>query len=182
MNRAEIARLLPSVFQRTLNDRTALDAVLAVMESLHEPSETALARLVHFFNPRWTDERFLTMLAHWVNLHRIHPRRPFGEPPLDWSSRLTALEPGHLRELISQATSLAQLRGTSSGLRRFLEVATGESPFSLDESVEDEHGEVIPFHVRVIAPQRAERQRELIERIVELEKPAYVTYEIAFMQ
>jgi hypothetical protein len=38
----------------------------------------------------------------------------------------------------------------------------------------------VPFHVRVVAPEAAKSQRELVERIVALEKPAYVTWELAF--
>jgi phage tail-like protein len=182
MKRAEIERLLPAVFQRAQPEGSPLAALLDVMEEMHAPSERVLEQLVTFFNPRWTEERFLTMLAHWVNLHRIYPQQPFGAPSLDWSSRITAMEPGHLRELIAEAAALAQLRGTALGLRRFLEIATGQQPFELDEAVVDEHGETVPFHVRVIAPQQARVQRELIERIVELEKPAYVTYEIVFAQ
>ena len=37
-----------------------------------------------------------------------------------------------------------------------------------------------PFHVRVHAPETAKRYADLVARIVEGERPAYVTYEIVY--
>ena len=63
---------------------------------------------------------------------------------------------------------------------RFLETATGVRGFAIDEQVPGEGGLPRPFHLRVHAPRETEPFRVLIERIVEVEKPAYVTYELVF--
>jgi hypothetical protein len=87
---------------------------------------------------------------------------------------------GRLRELIAQAAFLSQWRGTSRGLLRFLEAATGVQGFAIDEQVPGPDGLPRPFHLRVRAPQTTKPYSVLIERIIEIEKPAYVTYELAF--
>jgi hypothetical protein len=38
----------------------------------------------------------------------------------------------------------------------------------------------MPFHVRVIAPETLRPQAALLERMIELEKPAHVTYDLVF--
>jgi hypothetical protein len=87
---------------------------------------------------------------------------------------------GRLRELIAAAAHLSSWRGTAYGLVRFLEIATGAHGFRLEETVVGKNGSPVPFHVRAVAPESATEQRELIERIVKLEKPAYVTWELVF--
>src|SRR5262249_49938521 len=88
---------------------------------------------------------------------------------------------GRLRELVASAAYLSRWRGTRKGLLRFLEVATGLKGFDVDENVAGPDGRVRPLHVRVLAPHAAEPYQALIRRIVDLEKPAYVTYDLAFV-
>jgi phage tail-like protein len=180
MRRAEIERLLPQVFQRTLHSGSPLQAILEVIEDLHAPAEDVLARLPEYFNPYWAEERYLTMLAYWVNLDPIFPPRPAAAPEPDWSPRASSIPSGRLRELIASAAHLSSWRGTAYGLVRFLEIATGTQGFRLEETVVGKDGLPVPFHVRIVAPESATAQRELIERIVKLEKPAYVTWELVF--
>jgi hypothetical protein len=87
---------------------------------------------------------------------------------------------GQLRELIAAAAYLSQWRGTAKGLKLFLETATGMSGFELVENVEDAGGDQPPFHIRILAPPEAQPHVALIERIVDQEKPAYVSYELEF--
>ena len=87
---------------------------------------------------------------------------------------------GRLREVIAAAAYLSKWRGTAQGLLRFLETATGIDGFRIEEQVLDANGEHRPFHIRVRSPASAQAYRPLIERIVEMEKPAYVTYELQF--
>jgi Phage tail protein (Tail_P2_I) len=150
-----------------------------VMEGLHEPAEQILSNLVDCFNAYRCDERFLTMLAYWVNLDALYPRREADEQGIDWRARAAPLPEGRLRELIAMAPLFAQLRGTARGMKLFLEVAIG-LPFAIEETVAAERGKTIPFHIRVVAPPEAQPQRDLITRIIELEKPAYVTFELSF--
>ena len=179
MQRPEIERLLPEVFRAALSDSPPLAAVLDVMASLHRPDEAVLDGLDGYFDPSRTDDRFVPLLARWVDLERLFVQSATGRAD---SVEREPISTGHgrLRELISRAAFLSQRRGTRSGLVAFLETATGAPGFAIDEQIPGDSGRPRPFHIRVLAPSGQEPHRALIERIVELEKPAYVTYELAF--
>jgi phage tail-like protein len=165
MKSAEILRLLPGVFQRTARAGSPLVALLAAMEALHAPSEAVLGELDALFDPRRAPERFVPFLARWVDL----------DLPVT-----TGL--GRLRELVAAGVELSRWRGTARGLLLFLSTATGRRDFVLDERVPGPDGRPRPFHIRVSAPAELEPHRLMLERIIELEKPAYVTYELHFAQ
>ncbi|MFL5345379.1 MAG: phage tail protein [Hyalangium sp.] len=165
MRSAEILRLLPGVFQRTAREGSPLLALLGVMDVLHAPSEATLEELDALFDPRRAPDRFVPFLARWVDL----------ELPVT-----TGL--GRLRELVAAGVELSRWRGTARGLLLFLSTATGRKDFELDERVPGPGGRPRPFHIRVRASAELAPHRPMLERIIELEKPAYVTYELQFMQ
>ena len=179
MRRTEIERLLPEVFRATVADGAPLGAVLDVMAQLHEPDEAVLAELDAYFDPARTEDRFVPLLARWVDLERLFVQSATGRTDTGEREPISTGH-GRLRELISRAAFLSQWRGTRTGLIAFLETATGASGFTIDEQVPGAAGRPRAFHIRVLAPTGLEAHHALIERIVELEKPAYVTYELAF--
>ena len=71
MKRAEIEKLLPEIYQRTLLPGTPQYALLEVMEAMHGPSESALRDLAETFDPRRTSDDFVAFLARWVDLDRL---------------------------------------------------------------------------------------------------------------
>jgi phage tail-like protein len=177
VKRSDIARLLPSVYQRTLEETGPLAALLAVMEELHAPAETSLAGLSLFLDPRRAPEPFVPFLAQWVGLM---PLITGGDR---WQTDALDEWPGELeplRELVARAASLSRCRGTTRGLVHFLETATGQAGIRIDERVGGSEGRVRPFHVRIVAPAVLASKSELVERIIESEKPAYVTYEVEY--
>ena len=189
MQRTSIERLLPEVFRATLAEGSPLGAVLDVMAGMHAPDERVLDSLDGYFDPARTEDRFVPMLARWVDLERLFVRsaapgakggaspRP-GEPATTGEPIATGT--GRLRELVARAAFLSQWRGTRTGLVAFLETATGASGFTIDEAVLGADQRSRPFHIRVHAPSTVEIHRALIERIIKFEKPAYVTYELDF--
>jgi phage tail-like protein len=176
MKRAEIERLLPSVIQRTVQPQSPLAAVLDIMEALHLPSETALARLDAVFDPRRTMEGFVPFLARWVDLDWLF-QETRGTGTITRSRPTISTGIGRLRELVSSAAYLSRWRGTAKGLQHFLQRATGEENFEIKENV-DKDGLPRLFHLVVVAPGSMRPHQTLIERIIESEKPAYVTYEL----
>jgi phage tail-like protein len=176
MKRNEIESLLPEVFRRTIRPGDPLFALLEVMEVLHAPSEEVLTALDAYFDPYRTPDTFVPYLARWVDLERFL----MGELEGGALPAVHSFPPGlgRLRELIAAAAFLSKWRGTARGLLRFLETATGVQGFEIDEQVPGPDGRPRPFHIRVKVPGAARRYRELIERIVEMEKPAYVTFEL----
>jgi phage tail-like protein len=179
MKRAEIERLLPSIIARTLQPLTPLAAILDIMEALHLPSEAVLARLDAAFDPRRTGDDFVPFLARWVDLDRLF-KEPRGTGSGRWSRATISTGIGRLRELVASAAYLSRWRGTAKGLRGFLQTATGEKNFEIRENV-DNDGRSKPFHITVSAPPSLASHRTLLERIIESEKPAYVTYELTFI-
>lgn len=180
MKHKEIEELLPRVFQRTVRPGSPLFALVQVMEGLHAPSERVLERLDVFFDPGRAPDEFVPLLARWVDLERI-----FEEPHAQSREPLLTSEPlstgiGRLRQLILSAVALSQLRGTAKGLLSFLELATGFTGFEIQENPRTDGGRVRSFHIRVQAPAEAAPHRRLIQRIIEQEKPAYVTFELEF--
>ncbi len=176
MKQAEIARLLPGIFQRTLSEHNLLFALLGAMETLHAPSEAALERIDAWFDPYRAPDAFIPFLAGWVDLDRIWLDADTGLNRPSAPEFPSGL--GRLRELVASAAFLSKWRGTAKGLLRFLEMATGVEGFAVDEQVIGQDGKPRPFHIRVTVPEAALPYRQMIQRIVELEKPAYVTYEL----
>jgi len=166
MHRERIAALLPQVMQRTRAKESVLEGLVAAMEAHHAPIETALENLDACFDPLRAPARFVPF-ARRSGTARRHSRAPQRMLPSS----------GRLRLLIAEAAQLAKERGTRAGLVRFLETATGVEGFVVDEEV-DAAGRARPFHCVVRAPAAARRLRDLVQQIVEAEKPAFVTYEL----
>jgi len=170
LNRDGIESLLPDNYRRAILPGSPLAALLDAMEALHAPSEEVLSGLERFFDCRRTPERFVPYLARWLDhgplLDRLSDELGPGEFPSG---------NGRLRELVALAAYFSRWRGTRRGLVAFLEVGTGLRGFAVEE-----HSGGRPFHLRFTGPAAAEPYRALVEGIIEQEKPAYCTYELAF--
>jgi len=177
MKKGRIKRLLPSVFQNAVHEGNPLSAILDVMEVMHAPAESALDSLDDNFNAYRTPDAFVPYLASWVDLEVLLDV-PRTESPSSTPSLSTGV--GRLRELTAAAVTLSQWRGTGKGLCQFLETATGATGFEIEEQVAGADGKARPFHLRITAPKDLAEHSILIRRIVDLEKPAYVTYELGF--
>lgn len=177
MKRNELEGLLPDVFRRTARPGSVLAALLDVMAAYHAPSEEILATLDSFFDPYRTPDDFVPYLAGWVDLLRFLDDAPEGS---NTDGITFAGGPGRLRELIAAAAHLTRWRGTAYGLVLFLETATGVPGFVIEEDVPGPDGRPLAFHLRVVAPAAAQAAAILIRQIVQMEKPAYVTFELVF--
>jgi phage tail-like protein len=178
MKQDEILKLLPAIFQRTAHPGNLLAGLLGVMENLHAPDEQIIDNLEVYFNPHLAPDHFVPFLASWVDLARIlvdTPEELAVKAPPPFPSGL-----GRLRELIANAPLLSKWRGTGYGLKLFLEIATGMRGFEINEIVPGANALPKPFHIRVSALPESEIYRILIERIIQLEKPAHVTYDLVF--
>lgn len=173
MRRDAILERLPDVFkQAARDDRNPLAALLGVMEELHARDEEILAGFGRYIDPRRTPDEFVPYLAAWVDYAWLlldPPDNPYADVERPFSGGL-----GRLRELVASAAAESKWRGTSAGLVRMLERATGFQGYRIDETVTDESGQQLPFRVRVVVPREAERYVDLVRRIVEHEKPAHV--------
>jgi phage tail-like protein len=172
----EIASLLPEVFQRTVLDGSPLLGLLQAMAALLTPIEDQLDRLDETFDPLRTREEFLPVLAYWVDMHRLlDDSRGLAERAHQFPAGA-----GRLRLLVAAAAGLAKVRGTKAGLLRFIETASGFTGFAIEDDVRGEEGRPRPFQFRVVAPASARPLEPFIRRLIEREKPAYSTCELAY--
>jgi phage tail-like protein len=178
MKQREIERLLPGIFQRAVHPGNPLDALLAVMETLHAADEEILDQLDTYFDPYRAPDMFVPYLAYWVDLARFLPADI--DEALQSSAPLWPPGLGRLRELIAASADLSRWRGTARGLVRFLETATGVPGFTIDENPVDAGGRALPFHIVVTGPLASQAYEPLLRRIIGQEKPAYVSYELRF--
>lgn len=177
MNQALIERILPAIFRQACVAGSPMSAIIDAMAALLRPVHELLKETDLYFDPQRTPSRFVNFLARWVDLEvllesvfegRVLPASQFptGE--------------AHLRDLIARAAHLSQWRGTGRGLTEFLEIVTGVTGFVLDENVPGPDGSVQPFHFRLTAPVALKPYKQLVQSVVELEKPAYVTCEVKY--
>jgi phage tail-like protein len=163
MRAAEIELLLPDVLRRGCRPGTPLAALLAIMEAFQAPAEQALAELPAVLDPLRTPDRFVAMLASWVDLDH---------------ARAAGVENGRLRLLIAAATPLAQQRGTLAGLTAFLRLATGVNDLEVTDTVTAPDGSVRAFHIAVLLPPDAAWCADLVADLLRQEKPAHLTGEV----
>jgi hypothetical protein len=173
VQRAGIEQLLPAAFQLAAAvERSPMAVALDVMEDLHAWDEAVLAELDSNFDPYRCGDGFVPFLARWVDLGWLLPveggQRPYGSVAFPTGT-------DRLRDLVANGALLAQLRGTVAGLQRFLEIATGENGFVVEDNLPG-----TPFLVRITAPAATRPHEDLLRHIVENEKPAFMTYELYF--
>ena len=176
MKEQQIVKLLPEVFQRTWHQGNVLQGYLAAMVGLISPVEKVLDDLNTYFNPRMSEEKFVILLSRWVDMEtfleegRIHYGAESDRNKMkERADKKLSTGLGRLRELVAHAIELARMRGTIKGMTRFLEIATGCRGFKIKEQTSS------PFHIEIIAPAASANHHSLINRIIEREKPAYVT-------
>ncbi|WP_117212432.1 phage tail protein [Allorhizocola rhizosphaerae] len=137
MRRDHIAGLLPAAYQRALlKPSSVLNALLEVMEGLHERSEQQLAAVEDLFHPYRCPDRMVAFLTHWVAADHLGARR----------------------DVVSRGAAVAQIRGTAAGLRDAISVATGLSEVEVEEPADR------PFHLIVRVPAHAaETVKHIVE-------------------
>lgn len=156
MRAAEIALLLPDVYRRSAPPGSVLAGILAALEELHAPSEAALASFPEALDPLTTPDRFVPLLAAWVDLARLDAPGP-GRP---------GVTTDRLRQLVHLAGVLGRARGTAEGLVEVVRVATGVAECRVVTTG--------PFAVRVELPGATPAQLDLARVVVEQEKPAHL--------
>jgi phage tail-like protein len=149
---------LPPIYQ----DDPFAGRFLLIFESILDPLERVIDQIHHYFDPLLAPEPLLPWLASWVDLVLNEK----------WS-----LE--RRRALVRHAAELYRWRGTRRGISEYIRIYTGFVPV-IDEPDRVRSGEpALPPHVfRVIldVPDPEMINRELLETIIEVEKPAHTSY------
>jgi phage tail-like protein len=169
MKPGSIARLLPEIYQQAYESGDGsqpLHALIHVMAAMLESTDNYLDDDARLAEPWRCEDEFLAPLARWVGLSA------YIDGPGD--SKGCA----GVRELIRQAAVLARARGTRETLDAILKLATGLTGFEFEENPPDENGVPMSYHFRIRVPAGGARQRDLIERVIDNEKPCFTTVEI----
>jgi phage tail-like protein len=145
-NRSIYSNYLPDIYQE--ND--FLQRFLYIFEDIWEPLEQRQDHIDMYFDPRTCPAEFLPWLAGWLDLtfnqHWPEARR---------------------RRLLAEAMDLYRWRGTRYGLVRMIEICAGVTPVITENPLEP-----FVFRIRISGPV----DRELIEELVQVHKPAHAGY------
>jgi phage tail-like protein len=133
---------------------------LAIFESILTPVEWQVDHFDLYLNPKTTPEGFLPWLANWFSI-------TFGP---GWTVE-------QQREMLAEAHAIFARRGTKWALARVLEIYLGKRPEILDGVEENDD----PFTFTVKIPLLVDEvNRELIEQIIDANKPAHTNYKLLF--
>ncbi len=132
-----------------------LGRYLLLFEDLLGPIQQIIAHFDLFLNPSTTPETFIPWLNDWMG-HLVDEH---------WTAETQ-------RELLRQASWLHQARGTRAGLTRYLEIATGAT-VEIEENVDGPH--TFRVALRTGGP---EIDRRIVERIIELNRPAHTSFRL----
>jgi phage tail-like protein len=147
---------LPGIYQTDFMAR-----FLGIFESILIPIEWNVDNFDLYLDPGTVPTGFLPWLANWFEI-TFDPT---------WSE-------AQRRTLLAEAHQIYARRGTCWALSRVLEIYTGHRPEIIDLGEDLE-----PFTFAVQLPLRAgEVNRELVERIIDANKPAHTTYTLKILR
>ncbi len=148
----KLIQYLPGIYQTDFMSR-----FLGIFEATLIPVEWTIDNFDLYLDPGSAPEKFLPWLANWFEI-------TFG-PTWTVSQR---------RLLLKEASAIYARRGTRWALGRLLEIYTGKLPTIIDV------GEKLDPHTfRVILPlPENDANRQVIERIIDSNKPAHTSYQL----
>lgn len=145
---------LPQIYHTDFTSR-----FIALIEALYMPILWQVENFDFYLDVKTMPPHFLNWVAGW-----------FG---ISFDSTWTVEQ---RRSLIREAHTLYPRRGTKKALERLLEIYTGRTPEILD--LQDDQD---PFTFTVKLPVRErDVNRQLVERLIEANKPAHTTYTLEF--
>ncbi|MFQ5401116.1 MAG: phage tail protein I [Anaerolineae bacterium] len=154
LHSTRLLQYLPGIYHTDFMAR-----FLAMFESILTPIEWNVDNFDLYLHAKTAPADFLPWLARWFELS-------FDD---SWSE-------AQRRALLAEAHQIYARRGTKWALSRVLEIYTGRTP-----EIDDQSETVDPFTFIVNIPVRArELNRALVERIIDLNKPAHATYKVRF--
>lgn len=164
MQRGEVLRLLPEIMQAADRPASPMAGLLDAMVHLLEPTDRMLEATHELFDPATSADPFPAMLAAWLGLGGVARELV---ATMDDREIVAA----RLGALVFEGPELLRGRGTLQGLERVLTVVGGV-PVTIVEP--DDR----PFHIVVEAVAAHPGLEALLRRVLELERPVHVTYEL----
>jgi phage tail-like protein len=148
----KLIQYLPGIYHTDFMSR-----FLGIFEATLIPLEWSIDNFDLFLDPGTAPEGFLPWLANWFEI-AFNPT---------WTE-------SQRRLLLKEASAIYSRRGTRWALSRLLEIYTGKQPTIIDI------GEKLDPHTFTVILPISEKaiNREVIERIIDSNKPAHTTYKL----
>jgi len=148
---------LPDIYSSS--DNRFIRRFLALLESILSPIEWNINNFDLYLQPQAAPLSFLPWLANWFEI-------TFDD---SWSEQSR-------RTLLAEAHRIHDRRGTAWALSRILEIYTGSAP-----EIDDQNKNLDPFTFNVKFAMREEQaNRNVIEQIIDANKPAHTSYTLIF--
>ena len=187
MKSDEIRGLLPSIIQRTAVDQSLLSGILGVMERLHERPEAVIEGYRGLLDPQNPESgAFLVFIAQWLDLDMLYKFTDVKiedssvPPPESQSREKWLLDRSRLSNLVANALTIYERRGTPEGILLALRLSTGYGDFVVEDATSAGPSALDPFHFKVYVNPAVSSLSLLVERIVTLFKPAHSTFELTY--
>ncbi len=155
VGRSSYMEYLPGVY----NGNAFLARYLLIFESIFGPIERTVDNIPHYFDAGLAPSDVLPWLGSWLGL-ALDERWP----------------DARRRELIASAAELYRWRGTRRGLSEFIRLYTGITPEITEPTLSEVSSSrdlAYRFTVRLTVPADVVLDRDLLEQIIDAEKPAF---------
>ncbi len=158
---------LPGIYQENaLSD--FLGRFLLIFEHILSPIDRTIENIPYYFDPNVAPPDVVTWLGSWLGLV-LDARWP----------------EDRRRDVVKAAPELFRWRGTRRGLAHFLRLYTGVEPEILEPSLREianDRMRAFRFTVRVRAPRGSALSRQLVQSIIEAEKPAFAAANLEWIE
>jgi len=162
--RSNYLDLLPGIY----HDSDFLGRFLLIFEHILSPVDRTITNIPEYFDPGITPPEYVQWLASWVGI-ALDGRWPEERQ----------------REVVRKAPELFRWRGTRRGMEQFIQLYTGSTP-EIDQptlrEIAADRSRAFRFSVRVRVPRSAALSRQLVESIIELEKPAFAACSLEWIE
>lgn len=150
---------LPGIYA----DNDFLARFLLIMEHVHSPIQRTISNLQYYFDPDLVPDDLVLWLGSWLGL---------------------VLDEGwpedRRRQLIRNAPTLYQWRGTRRGMEEIIRLYTGTTPVieeSTPAEIDADATRAFRFRILLQSPE-GDLDEELLRQVIDLEKPAMCAYDL----
>lgn len=179
--RTSYLEYLPAVYQQDERSRDFLERYLSLLGTFLEETEETINDISRYFDPDAVSGEYLRWLGTWLGIAD--------------EGRWTQSQ---LRELIRLAPQLYKKRGTRFAIETWVRLFTGETPYiieyhewkqfndnaQLKKALSELYGKNPHSFCVLVKPHciQSEEQRNVLQQLIEEEKPAYTEAKLVILQ
>lgn len=163
-HRSSYIDYLPGIY----HESDFLGRFLLIFEHILSPIDRTIENIPDYFDPELAPPDVVTWLGSWLGL--VLDAR--------WPEE-------RRRDVVKAAPELFRWRGTRRGLAHFLRLYTGIEPEITEPSLRDianDRNQAYRFTVRLRVGRRSPLSRQLVETIIETEKPAFAACNLEWIE